>query len=292
MAQKHIDEVLTTAGLTADQVKALVELKEDAADFKADAYTAPIRTAAETQVKNDPEFYKTINKENLPKDFLKTLESEQYGRAANIVRTQVLKAAGLAEKDFADLGEDGKKIEVFTPAFMKKVSEGKVTDRELQQKLADAQTEIEALQAKEPEIEKKHQTAAEQRIADFVFENKIVESIAEVKNLKVPPGYISSKVIDAVKEKFDFKVVGKTVELLQKGKDLLAMEDNKPLKLAKAISDIITKELPEAVEKVRGTGSNSGKTGTVTGDKGELKISSHVHDKIQKRLEQDEKSNA
>jgi hypothetical protein len=54
MAQVHLEQVLTAAGLPADQVKTLVELPADAKDFKTDDHIVPIRTNVETQVKNDP----------------------------------------------------------------------------------------------------------------------------------------------------------------------------------------------------------------------------------------------
>lgn len=113
--QKHLEQVLTDVGISADEVKKLVELPEDAKDFKTDTYVAGIRTTQETAIKNDPKFYEGLNKDNLPKEFVKQLETEQYGRAASLVRTNMLKAVGLTEKDFEALGDEGKKIDVFTP---------------------------------------------------------------------------------------------------------------------------------------------------------------------------------
>lgn len=84
--QKHLEQVLTAAGLTADEVKALAELPDTTADFKPETHVTPIRAAIETAVKNDPTFYAGLNADNLPKDFVKTVEQQQYGRAATIVR--------------------------------------------------------------------------------------------------------------------------------------------------------------------------------------------------------------
>ena len=56
MAQTHIDQVLKTAGLPEDQIKALNDLPEGA-EFKPDSFIAPIKSTFENQVKNDPKFY-------------------------------------------------------------------------------------------------------------------------------------------------------------------------------------------------------------------------------------------
>lgn len=292
MAVNHLEQVLTTAGLPADQVKALIDLKEDAPDFKPDTYVAPIRTTVETAIKNDAEFYKGLNKENLPKEFLRDVEKDQYGKAANQVRTNLLKNAGLTEKDFADLDEEAmKKLDVFTPAFIKKVSEGKVTDAELQKKLMEANQKIEDFTKKEPEIEEKYKAAAEQEKAAFIFDAAIINSLAKVQGLKVPPDYIAEKVAAKIREVYDYKAAGKSVELLQKGKTLQAMDGGtKLLTLDKAVADLVTKEMPEAIQAKKTITTQKGKTGVVDGDDGELPVrSSHVDEKLQKRLAEDAK---
>ena len=63
MAQNHIEQVLKTAGLPDDQIKALNDLPEDSKDFKPDQFIAPIKSTFENQVKNDPKFYEGLNKE-------------------------------------------------------------------------------------------------------------------------------------------------------------------------------------------------------------------------------------
>jgi hypothetical protein len=284
--QKHLEEVLTASGLPADQVKALVELPEDAKDFKPDVYVTPIHTTAETKVKNDPKFYEGLNKENLPKEFLKTLESEQYGRAANILRTNVLKASGLSEKDFEALGEDGKKIDVFTPAFIKKVTDGKVTDKELQQKLIEAHKELEELKTGQPELEKKYQSAADAKIADFQISAAVLTTLASVQGLKAPAKYLNGDIVRQLRTKYGFQISDGNVEIRQKDKpDLKVLVDNKELTLAAAIGQIleadglIDKKTTTKVEtKVEGDGKNG------------LKISSNVDDKIKNRIAQDAKA--
>lgn len=290
MAQSHLEQVLTASGLPEDQVKALVELPADAADFKTDGYVAPIRTNVETQVKNDPKFYEGLNKENLPKEFLKTLEAEQYGRSAAQVRTNMLKAVGMSDKDFADLGEDGKKIDVFTPAFVKKLSEGKVGDKELQAKLMEANTELEKLKAGMPDIETKYKTEYEAKVADFQFSGTVLGHLASVQGLKAPAKYIAADLTTQLKSKYAFVVENGQVELRQKDKPTLkVLTDNgtKELTLAGAIDAILLSD--DLVDKKKATTVTTTTTTVDTDGKG-LKISKGVNDKIAKRIAEDAKA--
>lgn len=290
MAQKHIEAVVKATGLPDDQVKALNELPDDAPDFKPDTYVAAIRTNVETQVKNDPKFYEGINKENLPKDFLKTLETEQYGRAASIVRSNMLKAVGLSEKDFSELGEEGKKIDIFTPAFVKKLGEGKVGSKELQDKLIEANNKIQELETGLPAIEKKHADAAEAKIAEYQITGSVMATLSAVQGLKAPAKYLTGNIVSQLKGKYALKVDGDTVVLRQKDNpDLKILFDNgtKELTLAGAIEQILTAD--DLVDKKKTTTTTTTTTKVETGAGG-LKISGNVNDKIAKRLEEDKKA--
>jgi hypothetical protein len=271
-------------------VKALAELPDDAKDFTVDPYTGAIHATVETKVKNDPKFYEGLNQENMPKDFLKKIEQEQYGRAANIVRGNMLKATGLSEKDFEALGEEGKKIDVFTPAFVKKLSEGKVTDKELQSKLIEANTKIQELESSLPELEKKYQGKYETDLATEKFDFIVLANLAQVPGLKAPAQYISDKIATKLRAAYDFKVIGTDAELLQKGKDLKVLVDNgtKVLSLPMAIRMIL--EADDLIEKKQGSQMSTGST-TVTTEEGKgLKMSSHVSGKVAKRIAEDEKA--
>lgn len=286
---KHLEQVLTATGLPADQVKALVDLPEDAADFTADPYVAPIRTNVETQVKNDPKFYETINKENLPKEFLQKLESEQYGRSAAIVRSNMLKAVGMKEDDFKELGEEGKKIDVFTPAFVKKLSEGKVSDKELQAKLIEANTKIEELTNQAPTIEEKYKTEYEGKVTDFQFQSSVLGHLASVQGLTALPKYLQGEITRQLKAKYAFAVEDGAVELRQKDKPTLkVLTDNgtKELTLGAAIDAILV------ADKLI-TGKSTTKVDTkvdINTDTNGLKISKGVNDKIANRIAQDAKA--
>lgn len=288
MAQKHLEQVLESTGLPADQVKALVELPDDSTEFKADTYVAPIRANVETQVKNDPKFYEGINKESIPKDFLKALEAEQYGRSAAQVRANMLKAVGLSDKDFADLGEDGKKIDVFTPAFVKKLGEGKVGSKELQEKLIEANTKIQELETEKPALEKKYQDQYAEKLNDHTLNSSVLGYLSSVKELTAPPKYLKTDIVNQLKAKYAFAIDGENVELRQKDKpELKVLVDNgtKVLTLAAAIDSVL--EADQLVKKK--TTTTQTQTVAVTTGGGGLKVSSHVNDKMAKRLEQDAK---
>ncbi len=290
MAQKHLEDVLTATGLPADQVKALVELPADAPEFKTDGYVQPIRTNVETQVKNDPKFYEGINRDNIPKDFLKTLEAEQYGRSANQVRANMLKAVGLTEKDFSELGDEGKKIDVFTPAFVKKLGEGKVGSKELQDKLIEANTKIQEMEASAPTIEKKYQDQYAAKVQDFQVQNGVLATLSAVQGLKAPAKYLAPSILAQLSGKYAFAIDGDNVEIRQKDKpDLKVLVDNgtKPLTLEAAISSIL--ETDGLVDKKKTTTTTTTTTKVDTGATG-LKISSNVNDKINKRLAEDAKA--
>lgn len=289
MAQVHLEQVLTAAGLTPDQVKAVVELPADAKEFKTDDYVAPIRTTVETAVKNDPKFYEGLNKDNLPKEFVKQLEAEQYGRSAAQVRTNMMKALGLKEDDFKDLGEEGKKIEVFGPAFAKKLAEGKVTDKELQTKLMEANTEIEKLKGLETDIEKKYADKYAATVTEFQIAGGVLSTLAQVQGLKAPAKYLAEGITNQLKAKYGFEIVNGMPELRQKDKPTLkVLTDNntKELTLAGAIGEILKAD--GLVEDKKTTTTTT--TQTVTTDGDGLKVSKSVNDKMQKRIAEDAKA--
>lgn len=287
MAQTHIEQVLKTAGLPDDQIKALHDLPEDAKEFKPDGYVTPIHTAVETRVKNDPKFYEGLNRESLPKEFLKTLETEQYGRAASIVRTNMLKAVGLTEKDFQELGDEGKKIDVFTPAFVKKLSDGKVGDKELQAKLMEANTEIDKLKGEIPTMETKFKGDYDSKIKDFTFNQNVLTQLASTPGLKAPAKYLTSTIVSQLKSKYAFEIIDDNVELRQKDKPTLkVLTDNntKELTLAGAIQLIL--ESDDLVDKKKTTTTTTTTT-KVDATDGGLKMHKNVNDKVNKRIAED-----
>lgn len=292
MAQKHIEQVLTTAGLTAEQIKALNEIKDDAADFKLDDYVAPIITGAETRLKNDAKFYETLNETNLPKEFMKKLEAAQYGRSAAEVRQNIIKNLALDPKDFE--GDEFKPMEKFLTAVQAKITTGKVTDKELQAKLVEANNRIATMEAELPNLEKKHQDAAQARIDGAHFDMQVMAQLAAIPGLKVNATLLSPQFVGALKAKYGFELVNGIVELRQKDKPTLkpmSADGKKELSLKDAIEglakdfDVVDPDW----NKKRKTEKQDGHTTIdVEGKKGGFKMSSHVQSKIEKKIE-DEK---
>ena len=290
MAQKHLETVLTSTGLPADQVKALADLPDDETEFKPDPFVAPIRTSVETQVKNDPKFYEGITKESLPKEFLQKLTAENYGATAATVRHHMMKAVGLTEKDFSELGEEGKKMEVFTPAFVKKLSDGKVGSKELQEKLIEANTKIQEMEQATPALEKKFADQYAEKLNDHTLNTNVLAHLSSVKELKAPAKYLKADMVNQLKAKYAFHVDGDNVEIRQKDKpELKVLVDNgtKVLTLAAAIDSIL--DADQLVEKKKTTQQQTQTIEVKTGGGG-LKISGNVNDKIAKRLEEDKKA--
>lgn len=293
MSLKHVEEVIKAAGLPAEEVKKLVDLPDDAADFKPDTHVTALRDNVATGLKNDPKFYEGLNLENLPKEVTKALEQAQYGRAAAIARTNLLKASGLTEKDFADLGEDAKKLEVFTPALMKKFSEGKITDKQLQEALQAANTELEELKGNAPKLEEKYKGEYEKKIQAYEVRTGVLSAIAAVPGLKVSPKLVLSDTLEQLRSQYHLALVNGDVVLRQLEKPelkVLTANNTKELTLADALTELLTKENAIDVEAAKKKTQQQTSSTTVESDKkGGLKLG-HTNDKVQKMLDSENKA--
>jgi hypothetical protein len=201
----------------------------------------------------------------------------------------MMKALGLKEDDFKDLGEEGKKIEVFGAAFAKKIAEGKVTDKELQTKLMEANAEVERLKGGEPEIEKKYADKYAQEIANFQVGAGVLAHLASVQGLKAPAKYLANDITNQLKAKYGFEVVNGMPELRQKDKPTLKVliaNGTKELTLGDAIGEILK---ADGLIDVKQT-TTSTTTTKVTSDGDGLKVSKNVNDKMQKRILEDQKA--
>jgi len=294
MAHTHLEQIVTAAGLTADAVKAIVDLPADAKDFTPDAHVTALRENVATAVKNDPKFYDDLTLDKLPKEVAKALEQAQYGRAATIVRTNILKAAGLKEEDFKDLGDDGKKLEVFTPAFMKKVTEGKVTDKELQAAVQAANTELEALKAQMPELENRYKGEYEKKVEAYEVKTGVLSAIAATPGLKVSPKLVLSDTLERLRGQYHLALVNGEVVVRQKDKpDLKVLVDGntRELTLARAVTELLTTEgaidADAAKKKVDRT---TGKVIVEPDKKGGFQLG-HTQSKIQQRMDKEAKAN-
>jgi hypothetical protein len=295
MAQKHLEQVLTAGGLTPDQVKAIVDLKDDATDFKAEDQIAPILTSVETRIKNDPKFYEGINETNLPKEFLRKLEGAQYGRSATEVRKNVIANLGLNEADFA--GDEFKPLDKFLPAVLAKITSGKLTDKDLQQKLVEANTKLAQMEADLPNVEKRHKDAAEERISNMTFDLQVMTTLGSVPGLKVGAAVISDKIAAMIKSKYAFEIVGGIAEPRQKDKPTLAAmsTDGKKILTLKDVVEETAKSLdvidPEWDKKKKTVQQNGKTTLDVDPEAGKgFKVSPHVKGKIEKQIEKEKEA--
>lgn len=285
--QKHLEEVLAKTGLTPEQVKTIADLPEDAKDFKPEDHVTAIRSSVETAIKNDANFWEGLDEKNVGQPLLKKIEANQYGRAANIVRSTILKATGLTEKDFEALGEEGKKIEVFGKEFAKKMTEGKVTDKELQTKLIEANTKIAELEGSLPEIETKFKTQYETKANDEKVDFIVLAHLGSLQSgLKAPAHYIADKVAAKLKADYAIVVTGTTAALKQKSNpqlDVLTDNNTKRLTLEDAIKKIVT---DDGLFEVKKTEKEKGQNEIEIEGAGKLKLG-HVSDKIKKRIEEE-----
>lgn len=293
MAQTHLEQVATAAGLTPEAVKAIIELPADAKDFKTDEHVTALHGVVGNALKNDAKFYEDLTIEKLPPTVKKALEQEQYGRAANIARSNMLKNANLTEKDFEELGEEGKKLDKFIPALMAKFSAGKITDKQLQEGMLKAKQELEQLKDQLPGLEKKYADQYETRVAGFQNSANVLATIAQVPGLKVPASLVGRAIQDQLAANYTLVLVNGQTELRQLDKpELKVLVDNgtKELTLERAVTELLTKEkaIDEEAAK-KSTTKVNGKTEIENDGKGNLKLSPHVNGRLAKRMEQEAK---
>lgn len=139
MADQHVDQVLTAAGVSAEVLAELKALPADAADFTTDKYIAPVSLAFQTRLENDPEFLKKVNTlEKLPAEVKKSIESGQYGRFMNETK-EVLKAKGFTDDEIKDMEKLGLKgfLNAGLDGYSKKSGAPEALTK-VQQDLADA----------------------------------------------------------------------------------------------------------------------------------------------------------
>lgn len=287
MPLEYLKPVLTGLGLDETKANELLNIPEDKQkDFKPDEILAEAKKTWETKLKNDPEFLGSLTEEVLPEPLLKSIENKQFGKASSMTRQHLMKQMGLSDTDFEDLGEEGKKIQVFTKRAVEKFIAGKSTDEKLQQDLIAARKEVEKLKEEEPvkltELENKYKAENDSRMFEFI----VLTNLANFKNLKVPVSYVVDKVTAKLKTAYAFEVDGMEATPKQKNNpklDVIVGTDK--LTLPKAIEKILTDD--DLLQKET---KPTKETGTVEIDvdgssSGGLKISSHIADKIKKNLE-------
>ena len=276
MAQEHLNSLITGSGLEAADIEAIMALP--AGDSDLTAYATKVHNAVETQIKNDPKFWETLDENNVNEGLKKKIEAQQYGRAANIVRQKVLKAAGLKEEDLGEMTDEEKKsLETYIGKTFEKYASTKVSDKQLQADLVAARKKYEDLEVdipvREGKIKQDYETKANNEKLDFI----ILAELATIENLKAPATYLIKELAASLKDENAFVINGIKATPKQKANpNLDVLEGSKALTL----KDLIVKKL-----KADGLIAEPAKSGSTKGTTkvdvepdgtGGLKISSHI----------------
>lgn len=281
MAQEHLNTLVTAAGLETADVEAILALPAEG-EQDLTSYSSKLHSAVETQIKNDPRFWEELNEENVNEAFRKKIESQQYGRAANIVRQKTLKVLGLKEEDLGDMTDDEKKnVETYISRAAEKYASTKVSDKQLQSDLLEARKKLEELEAdiptREGKLKQDYETKFNNEKLDFI----ILAELATIENLKAPAQYLIQKLAGELKEENAFQVNGlRAVPKQKSNPNLDVLEGSKALTL----KDLIIKKLKAdgLIAEPDKPGKQSGKVSVdVEPDgAGNLGISSHILEKI------------
>lgn len=217
--QKHIETILTAAGVTPEDIAIIDAVPEaDQAGFDSKPYIDKVRTNYRTQLQNDPAFFSDITLEKLPATIKKQLETNQYGRAAHVVRDKVLKGLGMTEADLADLTDEQRtQIELFIPAVTEKYTKTKAGDKQLQADLIDARKKLESFSGMEETYKTKYEGESNSKISAAIFNAALIGELSAIQGLKIPAGDIAATANQILQSKYGFERVGDySVELRQK----------------------------------------------------------------------------
>lgn len=286
---KHIETLLASAGLSPEMVKEVLELPEDKQpEFKPDSYLEAIRTSQETVIKNDPKFWEALDENNVNETLRKKIEAQQYGRASNIARQNVIKALGFKEDDFNDLPDEGRRnFEIFMAKAAEKYASSKASDKQMQAELVEARKKYEELEAALPGREDKIKQEYDAKFNEKVVDLAILTELGSIEGLKVPANYLLPLLSAKIKAEYGLEVDGFKVNPKQKANPKLdILEGSKAL----GLKDLLVKHLKADNLIGEAPPANNGNSGSVQVDvdpdgKGKLGISSHVMAKIAKNME-------
>lgn len=293
MAQEHLNSLLTEAGFDQTDIEAVMALANPAADAAPEVIEASkkalepfigkLNTNVSTRIKNDPKFWETLDENNINEGFKKKIETQQYGRAANITKQKFLKLLGYTDADIVDMSEEEKsKLELFIPKVAEKWQSSKSSDKEMQKQLVEARKKLEELEldipVREGKIKQDYESNFNAEKLDFI----ILAELATVENLKAPAQYLAQKIAAELKEENAFVINGLKAVPKQKANPALdVLEGSKALSL----KDLIVKKLTADGLIGDPNKKDDKKSGISTVDvdpdgKGGLQISSHIAEKI------------
>lgn len=284
MAQQHLNTVLTAAGIEQAEIDKIIALPAEDTTFKPDDYVGKIYTTAETKVKNDPKFWEGLDENNVNETLKKKIESQQYGRANNIVRQKVMKVFGLKDEDLADMTEEEKKsLETFVTKSAEKYTSTKTTAPQVQKELIEARTELEKLKAEIPVNEGKLKTALETEYNNKNLDFIILAELSTIPDLKAPAQYLLANIAAQLKEENAFVINGHKALPKQKANPALDVLDGaKVLTLKDLIIKKLTADGLIGEPAASGKQSGSSKVEVTPDGTGKLAISPHIMEQIEK----------
>jgi hypothetical protein len=288
---KHIETILTSVGLPAEEVQKIMELPEaDQEKFDAKPFADKVKENYQKQFQNDPAFFEGLTMEKLPPQTQKKLKDDSFGRAANVVKDKLLKGLGMTEADYADLPDEQKeKIESLIPAIVERYTKTKSGAKEVQEELIKARKELEKYGPDyEKTLESKYETQANQKVTSAIFNAALIGELSSIQGLKIPAGDIAATANNILQSKYSFERVGDyNVELRQKANPqmkVLKANSSHEMTLKDALLEIAT-ERGWIEVKDDDSGKGSGTVNIKPNGKGELTMyPPHLRDQISKKI--------
>lgn len=269
----HLETLAAAVGVPAEDLTAVAALK-DTDTFDPKPIIEKVKGNFKTQFQNDPAFFEGLTVDKLPADTKKKIETEQFGRAAGIVKQKVQKIFGLTDADLANLTQEQRdKYEELIPAMAEIFTKSKSGDKVTQQQLIETRKAYEELKAlsdaQETTLKTKYETESNQKIDSALFSAALIGELAQLEGLKISAADIAATANSLLLSKYGFARVGDYgVELRRK--------DNPAMKVLKGNTsqELTMKEALQEIAKERGwlaEGKDSGKGGGKVGiepDKG------------------------
>lgn len=289
MPAKHIETLLTSVGVPAEEAATIANLPEaEQETYDVTPIVGKIKTNYQTQLQNDPQFFSDLTVEKLPVDTRKKIENASFGRASKIVVDKFLKGIGMSEADYADLPQETKdKIELLIPAIAEKYTKNKSGDKELQQQLIDARKQLEGYDGIEDRLKGEYETKANQTIASTILKLNLVGELASIPGLKIPANDLAPIAEGILLSKYGFERVGDVgVELRRKDNpQMKVLKDgsSQELTLKEALQQI-AKDRNWTAEESADEKKGSGKVEIKPDKSGTLQMSTHVAEKINKKI--------
>lgn len=288
---KHLETLLTTAGIPADdvaQILAVPEAEQETFDVKP--FADKIKTNYQTQLQNDPAFFEGLTPEKLPIDTKKKLENSAFGRASKIVVDKFIKGIGMTDADYQDLPQETKdKIELLIPAIAEKWTKTKSGDKQIQEQLIEARRQLEKYGPDyEQTVASKFENEANQKINNTILRANLIGELSALEGLKIPAADLAKTAEDILLSRYGYERVGDfTIELRQKANpQMKVLKDNssQELSLREALQQLATERNWIAEEKTESKGS--GVVKVEPNKNGQLQmVAPHLRDKISKKIQ-------